>query len=218
MVTPQPDKHAIYRQARIGHPIGFGTRPAVVAVDLQIGFTDPTRSPLAGDLGAEIAAANRVISAARRAGAPVFFTVVGYASSTSPDAGLWPEKMPNLRLLLLDGELTELDPRIERAPGDVVLVKKYASAFTGTPLAAALTASGIDTLIIVGCTTSGCVRATVVDAIGAGFRPIVPAEAVGDRAREPHEANLFDMSSKYADVLPVDEVVAYLDGRRSEGG
>jgi maleamate amidohydrolase len=90
-------------------------------------------------------------------------------------------------------------------------VKKYASAFFGTPLAATLVARGVDTLMVTGCTTSGCVRATVVDAISHGFRPIIPQEAVGDRAQEPHEANLFDMDSKYGDVVPLSEALAYLE-------
>ena len=216
-MTSKQDKHAIYRDARLGHSIGFGRRPAVVVVDLQIGFTEPAKSPLAGDLDPVIVASNHLIQAARSAGAPVFFTVVGYASATSADAGLWPEKMPSLRVLLLDGELTKLDPRLDTNPEDTLIIKKYASAFTGTALAGNLTSLQVDTLIVAGCTTSGCVRATVVDALGAGFRPIVPIEAVGDRAIEPHEANLFDMGSKYADVLSLESVLKKLESLRTEG-
>ena len=93
----------------------------------------------------------------------------------------------------------------------MLLVKKYASAFLGTPLAATLVTRGVDTLVVTGCTTSGCVRASVVDALSHGFRPIIPHEAVGDRAQEPHEANLFDMDSKYGDVVPLSEALAYLE-------
>jgi len=91
-----------------------------------------------------------------------------------------------------------------------LLVKKYASAFLGTPLASTLVARGVDTVVVTGCTTSGCVRATVVDALSYGFRPIIPEEAVGDRAQEPHDANLFDMDSKYGDVVPLSDALAYL--------
>lgn len=104
-----------------------------------------------------------------------------------------------------------LDSRLTRQTGDMIMVKQYASAFFATPLASALTAKGVDTLLFTGCTTSGCVRATVIDAISHGFRPIIVREAVGDRAEGPHHANLLDMDSKYGDVLPVDEVMAYLD-------
>jgi nicotinamidase-related amidase len=104
---------------------------------------------------------------------------------------------------------------VERLPSDLVLVKKHASAFFGTHLAPMLTAKGIDTVVVTGCTTSGCVRATIVDALGYGFRPIVPLEAVGDRADEPHEASLFDIDAKYGDVVSVDEVLEYLRRLRS---
>ena len=205
------DKHAIYQRAQLGHRLGYGKRPAVVVVDFQIGFTAPERSPLAGNLDAEVAATNEVIAAARKKSVPVIFTVVGYDPHRQDDAGLWPEKAPSLRLLTLGSELVELDPRLDRKPEDLVIVKKYASGFFGTYLASTLTMKEVDTLIVTGCTTSGCVRATVMDALAHGFRPIVPLEAVGDRAQEPHEANIFDIGSKYGDVVPTGEVVEYLE-------
>jgi maleamate amidohydrolase len=209
---PQPeDKHAIYQRAQLGHKLGYGKRPAVAVIDFQLGFTAPERSPLAGYLDAEVAATNRVIAAARQKNVPVIFTVVGYDPHRQDDAGLWPEKAPSLRLLTLGSELVELDPRLNRKPEDLVIVKKYASGFFGTYLASTLTMKGVDTLIVTGCTTSGCVRATVMDALAHGFRPIIPLEAVGDRAQEPHEANLFDIGSKYGDVVPVGEVIEYLE-------
>lgn len=205
------DKHLIYQRAQLGHPLGYGKRPAVAVIDLQIGFTAPERSPLAGNLDSVVAATNTLIAAARRKNVPVIFTVVGYDPHRQDDAGLWPQKAPSLRLLTLGSALVELDPRLDRHPTDLVIVKKYASAFFATYLASTLTMKGVDTLIVTGCTTSGCVRATVMDALAHGFRPIVPLEAVGDRAREPHEANLFDIGSKYGDVVPLSEVVHYLD-------
>jgi nicotinamidase-related amidase len=205
------DKHAIYQRAQLGHTLGYGKRPAIVVVDFQIGFTAPERSPLAGNLDAEVAATSKLIAAARKKKVPVIFTVVGYDPHRQDDAGLWPEKVPSLRLLTLGGELVDLDPRLNRAPEDLVIVKKYASGFFGTYLASTLTMRAVDTVIVTGCTTSGCVRATVMDALAHGFRPIIPVEAVGDRAQEPHEANLFDIGSKYGDVVSTQEVIDYLD-------
>ena len=205
------DKHAIYQRAQLGHKLGYGKHPAIVVVDFQIGFTAPERSPLAGNLDAEVAATNKVIAVARKKNVPVIFTVVGYDPHRQDDAGLWPEKAPSLRLLKLGSELVELDPRLNRVPEDLVIVKKYASGFFGTYLASTLTMRAVDTVIVTGCTTSGCVRATVMDALAHGFRPIIPVEAVGDRAQEPHEANLFDIGSKYGDVVSAQEVIDYLD-------
>ena len=213
-MSDRPDKRKVYERARLGERVGYGERPAVLVVDLQIGFTAPEISPVAGELGAAVAATNRILAAGRAAGVPAYFTVIGYDAACPDDAGLWPRKGPNLRTLTLGSELVKLDPRLDRLPSDLVLVKKYASAFFGTHLAPMLAAKGVDTVVVTGCTTSGCVRATIVDALGYGFRPIVPLEAVGDRADEPHEASLFDIDAKYGDVVPVEEVLAYLAGLR----
>jgi len=210
-MSQKQDKHAIYQHAQLGHKLGYGKRPAIVVVDFQIGFTAPERSPLAGNLDAEVAATNTLITAARKKQVPVIFTVVGYDPHRQDDAGLWPEKAPSLRLLTLGSELVDLDPRLNRSPEDLVVVKKYASGFFGTYLASTLTMKAVDTVVVTGCTTSGCVRATVMDALAHGFRPIIPVEAVGDRAQEPHEANLFDIGSKYGDVVPTQEVIDYFD-------
>jgi nicotinamidase-related amidase len=210
-MSQKEDKHAIYQRAQLGHKLGYGKRPAVVVVDFQLGFTAPERSPLAGNLDTAVAATNTVIAAARKKDAPVIFTIVGYDPHRQDDAGLWPEKAPSLRLLKLGSELVELDPRLNRSPEDLVIIKKYASGFFGTYLASTLTMRAVDTVIVTGCTTSGCVRATVMDALAHGFRPIIPVEAVGDRAQEPHEANLFDIGSKYGDVVSTQEVIDYLD-------
>ena len=210
-MSQKQDKHAIYQHAQLGHKLGYGKRPAIVVVDFQIGFTAPERSPLAGNLDAEVAATNKLIVAARKKNVPVIFTVVGYDPHRQDDAGLWPEKAPSLRLLKLGSELVDLDPRLNRASEDLVIVKKYASGFFGTYLASTLTMKAVDTVVVTGCTTSGCVRATVMDALAHGFRPIIPIEAVGDRAQEPHEANLFDIGSKYGDVVPAQEVIDYFD-------
>ncbi len=205
------DKNAIYEHAQLGHKLGFGKKPALIVVDFQLGFTVPEQSPLAGNLDAEVAATNELIAAARKKDIPVIFTVVGYDPHRQDDAGLWPEKAPSLRMLTIGSDLVKLDPRLNQESGDLVITKKYASGFFGTYLASTLTMQSVDTAIVTGCTTSGCVRATVMDALANGFRPIVPIECVGDRAQEPHQANLFDIGAKYGDVMPLQEVLEYLE-------
>jgi nicotinamidase-related amidase len=206
------DKRVIYQRSGLGHRIGYGKHPALLVIDMQLGFTAPERSPLAGSLETQVAAINRLIPAVRKSGTPIVFTVVAYDPKIPGDGGLWPEKAPTLLELKIGSELVQLDPRLQHEPQDLLLVKKYASAFLGTPLASTLVSRGVDTVLITGCTTSGCVRATVVDAISHGFRPIIPEEAVGDRAQDPHDANLFDMDSKYGDVVPLSDALAYLAG------
>ncbi len=205
------DKRVIYKRSGLGHRIGYGKHPALLVIDMQLGFTAAEKSPLAGNLDGQIAAINRLIPVARKQRIPIVFTVVGYDPKIPGDGGLWPEKAPSLLELKLGSALVDLDPRLHRLPEDLLLIKKYASAFLGTPLASTLVSRGIDTVVVTGCTTSGCVRATVVDAMSYGFRPIIPEEAVGDRAQEPHDANLFDMDSKYGDVVPLSDAVAYLE-------
>jgi nicotinamidase-related amidase len=208
------DKRSIYKRSGLGHRIGYGKHPALLVIDMQIGFTAPEKSPLAGNLDSQVVAIKRLLLAARNSRAPIVFTVVGYDPQVPGDGGLWPEKAPTLLELKLGSDLVKLDPRLERRPEDLLLVKKYASAFLGTPLASTLVSRGVDSLLVTGCTTSGCVRATVMDALAHGFRPIIPEEAVGDRAQEPHEANLFDMDSKYGDVVPLSEALAHLEESR----
>jgi maleamate amidohydrolase len=205
------DKRAIYQRSGLGHRIGYGKHPALLVIDMQLGFTAPEKSPLAGNLETQVASINRLIRVARKNGIPIVFTVVAYDPKVPGDGGLWPQKAPTLLDLKVGSELVELDPRLQHEPEDLLLVKKYASAFLGTPLAPTLVSRGVDTVVVTGCTTSGCVRATVVDAISYGFRPIIPEEGVGDRAQDPHDANLFDMDSKYGDVVPLSDALAYLE-------
>ncbi|MFQ5913016.1 MAG: isochorismatase family protein [Nitrospinota bacterium] len=196
----------IYDKARITGKVGFGRKSAVVVVDLSYGFTD-SGCTLGADLGDVVKENRRLLDAAREKGLPIFFTTVAYRQDMS-DAGVWREKFPSLDTLKEGNRDVEIDDRLGRRPSEPLLVKKYPSAFFGTPLASHLIALGVDTLIVTGATTSGCVRATVVDSLQYGFRTIVPEECVGDRAEAPHRANLFDMGSKYADVMPVEEVLA----------
>jgi nicotinamidase-related amidase len=202
---------ALYRGRGFLGRVGFGTRPAVVVVDAIVGFTD-RRSPLAGDFDAELGQIRRVLTAGRAAAAPIYFTTVAYDRRCT-EAGVFVEKVPSLRYLIRGSRWVALDPRLGRRPGDTLIEKQFASAFFATPLASMLTTRGVDTVVVTGFTTSGCVRATAVDALQHGFRPIVPRECVGDRAPGPHEANLLDIDGKYGDVVAVDEVVAYFERR-----
>ena len=204
---------ATYAHAGMGQRLGFGVRPVVGVIDLQLAYTDPERSVLAGDLSDVIVESNAILAAARRRQVPVIFTVEGWDPDGLPtEAGLALHKIPTISTIRTDGELVQLDPRVERAEGEPLILKKYPSAFFGTPLLPMLTSLRADTLIIVGCSTSGCIRATAMDALNNGFRPIVPFDAVGDRAPEPHRAALF-IQMKYGDVIPASEVVAYLQSQ-----
>ena len=207
------DVKKLYIERGFSQRVGYGEHPAVIVVDFLVGFTD-TESPLAGDLEAPLQETLRILDAARGVGVPIVFTTIAYDPSMK-DAGLFPLKVPSLKWLVEGSRWVELDPRLNRQDGETVVSKKYASSFFGTDLAAQMTSQNVDTLIITGCTTSGCIRATVVDALQNGFRAIVPREAVGDRAEGPHEANLFDIDAKYGDVVSVDEVLAYLAARSS---
>jgi nicotinamidase-related amidase len=160
-------------------------------------------------MSAALQATNRLLDAAHARGITVIFTTVAY-EDPEREAGLWIRKIPALGVLRVGSGYVELDERLHRRADDVVLVKKYASAFFGTGLDVLLRERGVDTLLIAGCTTSGCVRATVVDALQYGFRPVVVREAVADRSEPAHRANLFDIEGKYGDVLPLEEVLTYL--------
>lgn len=198
-----------FRDKGFGSRVGFGRRPALLAVDFITGFTD-LRSPLAGQLDAQVAATNRLLEPARAAGIPVIFSTVAYDTELQ-EAGIWIRKIPANSWLVEGSEWVEVDKRLEQRPGETTLVKKYASCFFGTDLAARLISRRVDTLIITGCTTSGCVRATAVDSCSYGFHTIVVEEAVGDRAALPHAASLFDIEAKYGDVVGLEEAYTYLE-------
>jgi maleamate amidohydrolase len=192
-----------------------GRRPALVVVDLVNGFTDP-ESPLGCDADGAVEATARLLEAARAAGAPVAFTTVEYDEAGERVARAFLAKVPALRTLAAGTRWPRVDERIAPAHGEPVLAKLFASAFFGTPLAAMLAAHGVDTVVVAGASTSGCVRATVVDALQHGYRVVVPREAVADRASGPHEAALFDIDAKYGDVVGIGEAVALLRGARAQ--
>ncbi len=189
----------------------LGAHPALLVIDFQRGFTEPGFSPLASDCDSAIAATNRVIAAMRARRAPVIFTTVGYQANLS-DAGSWLKKCPSLATQIQGSPQCALDPRLQRdaGQGDTVLHKTQASAFFGTALAGILAAQKIDTLVIAGATTSGCVRASAVDAMQYGYLPFVVRDCVADRSQQQHDSNLVDLASKYAEVVSVDDMLALL--------
>lgn len=198
-----------YGQRGLGGRVGFGERPAVLVVDLIVAFTD-MECPLASDLDGPVEATVRILEVARRRHFPILFTTVEYDKSMK-DAGLFPAKVPSLKWLIEGSRWTHLDPRLARQAGEIIIRKKYASAFFATDLSSQLSTQHVDTVILTGCTTSGCIRASAIDALQYGYRAIVPAEAVGDRAELPHQANLFDIDAKYGDVVGLKEVLDYLE-------
>ncbi|WP_432037182.1 isochorismatase family protein [Streptomyces cucumeris] len=199
-----------YERAGFGAPVRRGSRPAVVVVDLTRGFTEDT-FPSGADLTDVVAATSALIEAARPAAVPVLFTAISYSpAEAAGDAVTWLRKAPGMRAMAEGSDAVALDPRLPRRKGDPLVVKKGASAFFGTSLAAVLTGLGRDTVLVCGATTSGCVRATAVDAVQSGFDVLVPRECVGDRAAGPHDAALFDIQAKYGDVIDLAEAVGHL--------
>jgi maleamate amidohydrolase len=198
-----------YAARGFGTRVGFGARPALLVIDMTRAFCDPSYK-VGADLTPTIEAIAPLLEASRAAGVPVFYTTIAYREDGG-DGGVFLKKIPSLRELRLDDPATsEFDPRIAPAEGDTVIAKKFPSAFFGTSLASMLVARGVDTLVLTGCSTSGCIRATAIDAVSNGYRVIVPEEAVADRVPGPHYANLFDINAKYGDVLPLAEVLEAL--------
>lgn len=201
-----------YDRAGFGSPVRRGERPVIVVVDLTTGFTDPSY-PTGADLTDVVAATASLVLAARPAGVPVVYTTIGYTPAEM-DTVVWLDKAPGMRALAVDSPAVGIDPRLPLTDADHVIMKKGASAFFGTPLATTLACIGADTVIVCGATTSGCVRATAVDALQSGYPVLVPRECVGDRAQGPHDATLFDIEAKYGDVIDLDDALTYVKGSK----
>jgi len=197
-----------YRKA-YDNRLGFGNRPALLLVDFVQAYFDESCELYAGVDEARDAAL-RILAKARQAAIPVVFTNVVYQADGA-DGGMFYRKARVLRHFLAGNPMARWAPGIEPAPGELVVSKQYPSAFFGTSLASTLMTRNVDTVLITGLTTSGCVRATCVDAISHGFIPIVVAEACGDRHAAPHDANLFDMNAKYGDVVGEADVLSWLE-------
>ena len=199
---------AVYERQGFGNSSGFGERPALLIIDFVNGFNDPDQFG-GGSIDAAIKKTQGLLEACRSKGVPVAFTRVVYASDGS-DAGIFTLKAPALKTLTEDADGAQIVPELAPRDGEYIVRKTQASAFFGTDLIGWLTLNGVDTVLVTGCTTSGCVRASVVDSVSYNFRTVVVTDCVGDRAQGPHEANLFDMGQKYADLMTADEVIAQL--------
>lgn len=188
--------------------VGFGKKPALILIDFCQAYFDPD-CDLYAQVDDALESALRVREAARAAGIPVILTNVVYHPSTI-DGGRFFEKAAPLKNFIAGSPMGAFGPGLEPFADELVISKQYPSAFFGTSLASTLTALGVDSVLLTGLTTSGCVRASCVDAMSHGFRTAVVAQACGDRHADPHEANLFDMNAKYADVVSEDETVTFL--------
>ncbi|EUB99891.1 isochorismatase hydrolase [Rhizobium sp. CF080] len=200
----------VYTTAGFGARLERGKRLAIVVVDFTYGFTDPVY-PTASDMTSQVEATRTLLDMARSRNLPVIFTTIAYEKGHVKTLA-WLRKATGMASLLLGTRLVEIDGRLGRREDEVLVVKHGASAFFGTDLASHLAALHVDTVVITGATTSGCVRASAVDAVQSGFDVLVPRECVADRASVPHDANLFDIDQKYGDVIGLDDALDYLAG------
>jgi maleamate amidohydrolase len=206
------DVHADYAAAGFGQGLGFGESPALIVIDFAMAYLVES-SPLFAGVESEMESNIRLVAAARAAGVPIVFTKVVYTAG-GRDGGIFYRKIKALSCFDAGNPLGEFHPRLAPTDDDILLIKQYPSAFFGTHLAPTLRALGVDTCVITGLSTSGCVRATTLDALQNGFIPIVVKDACGDRDVSVHEANLFDLQAKYADVIDEAKALAYFSSRK----
>jgi len=205
------DAGDVYGERGFGGRQGAGRHPALVVIDLNYAFTD-SESPLHCDTDDAVSATAQLLDAARAAARPVAFTTIEYDEGAKRVAKAFIAKTPALSLMTPGSRWARIDERIAPRAGEPVLVKLFASAFFGTALQSMLMAAGADTLVVAGASTSGCVRATVVDGLQHGLSVLVPRDAVADRAQSAHEASLTDIDAKYGDVVSLDEAIGVLRG------
>lgn len=196
-----------------GHRVGFGDKAALLLVDFVQAYTREESPMFGAGVVDAVAHGAEILRAARDAGMMVIHTTITHQSGTLADAGAWYRKSPILELFQ-HAPYNEFCGGVEPLPGEIVLHKQYASSFFGTSLASTLMAARVDTLIVLGCSTSGCVRATAVDGVQYGLNVIVVREGVGDRHPDPHEANLFDIDSKYGDVVSKQDALEFIRAQR----
>lgn len=200
-----------YARAGFGARLPFGNRAALVIVDVVQAYLDPASGLYAPAFVAALESNIRLVAAARHAGIPVLFTTMVYgAGAGGQDGGIFYRKAPALRAYLAGSPFAAFSPRMLPREDEIVVSKQYASAFFGTSLASTLNAMRVDTVMLTGFSTSGCVRASTLDAMQHGFLPFVVRDACGDRDVRPHEANLFDLQAKYAEVISEAEALAYI--------
>ncbi len=198
----------LYSEIRFGTRIGFGKSPALILIDLMYGCTDPS-FPIGFDQSAEIAQSRRLLEAFREKNLPVVFLTAGRTKGDIK-GHMFVKKIPGVAETLAGSRAAEIDERVKPLETEPVVLKKSPSGFFSTNLHSLLTGLRVDTTILVGNSTSGCVRATAIDSICSNFHTILPVECVADRDPEVHKANLFDIDAKYADVVSVEEVLDYL--------
>lgn len=203
------EERLMYKKLGFSNRMGFGRKPALLIIDFIKGFTN-VACPLGSNLDNEIKATKKLLLTFREKSLPVHFTTTVYDEKMI-SAGVFFKKVPSLAYLKKNSEWTEVDERLKPNEGEIVWVKQYASAFFGTSLSSTLRAQNVDTVIITGCTTSGCIRASAVDSCQLGFYTIVVQDCVGDRSQYAHKANLFDLDAKYADVVTIQEVIEYTE-------
>ena len=192
--------------------LGFGEKSAIIVIDLLKGYTTEGSALYAPGVVECVKHVPELLDLGRKKGVPIIHTQVRYTPPHFMDGGVWIKKAPVLKDLVEGNKYAEFCDGVKPKPNEMIITKQYASAFFGTSLVATLNGLRVDTLIITGCTTSGCIRATAVDAVQHGFRPICVRECCGDRHEGPHEANLFDINAKYGDVISKAETMAYLKG------
>lgn len=201
----------IYKERGFQTRMGYGKAPAITTVDMAKAWMSDGH-PFTCNNNEEVCAnALKVLEAARKSGVPIFHTTTGYVGKEQWDLPRWDEKIP-MHTLDINSEWMEIDPKLKPRPEEPVIHKKYASNFFGTHLAQTLYKLGVDTVIVMGATSCACVRHTVMDSTGHGFKTIVPEGTVGDRVPGVIAWNLFDMDAKFADVEPLENVVKYLEG------
>jgi maleamate amidohydrolase len=201
-----------YRLAGFGGRVGWGDRPAVLVIDMASAWVDP-REQLGSDLSAVANEISRVLSAARSVPLPVFFTTMAY-DPESEIGEVLKRKTPHCLTMIRGSANVKLIGKLERRPGEALIEKPHASAFFGTNLLSILVGQGIDTVLVVGCSTSGCIRSTCESAFNFGMHAIVPRQAVGDRSPSGHETALFDIDNRFADVCEMRDVLVHLEQLR----
>ena len=200
----------LYATLGFGARTGFGRRPALLIIDCNHGCADPSVSPMAIAMDAEIKNIRRLLDVARAKRMPVVHTTVVYTEEQFRDGGWFIKKIPTLEVLRPGSKEAQIVPELAPRAGELVLEKRFPSGFYGTNLHSYLTRCEVDTVVVTGNSTSGCVRATVIDAVSAGFRVVIPRQCVADRVALSHLVNLFDMDAKYGDVMDVDHVLSHL--------
>jgi maleamate amidohydrolase len=199
-----------------GNRIGFGRRPALLVIDFLKAYTSEGAPLYAPGVVEAVAKTPALVNAARQVGIPVIHTRILYLAENCADGGMWVKKSPVMKAMVEGNVLAEFCDEVKPAKHELVVVKQYASAFFGTSLASHLHAEGIDTVVMAGCSTSGCIRASAVDAVQYGFRAVVVRDCVGDRHPDPHNANLFDIDSKYGDVVSREEAIAAISNVKKD--